>query len=114
MIVIGGVVTGLLAGAAGQTLFYVLSETDAVVAIGRVVAWAMLGCGVGYGMGFFVPNLCRKRAAVAGAAGGVMAAFAFLTVVPVVGDTIGRLLGAAILGLCTGMTTVLVEAVYRK
>ncbi|MHC4102153.1 MAG: vWA domain-containing protein [Planctomycetota bacterium] len=114
VIVIGGVVTGLLAGAAGQTLFYVLSETDAVVAIGRVVAWAMLGCGVGYGMGFFVPNLCRKRAAVAGAAGGVMAAFAFLTVVPVVGDTIGRLLGAAILGLCTGMTTVLVEAVYRK
>ena len=33
---------------------------------------------------------------------------------PAVGDTIGRLLGAWILGLCAGMTTVLVEAVYRK
>jgi Ca-activated chloride channel family protein len=114
VVVLGGVVTGLLAGAAGQSLFYALSGADAVVAIGRVAAWMMLGCGVGYGMGFFVPNLCRKRAVVAGAAGGVMAAFAFLTVVPAVGDTIGRLLGAGILGLCTGMTTVLVEAVYRK
>ena len=114
VIVLGGVVTGLLAGAVGQTFFYVLSGADTVVAIGRVVAWTMLGCGVGYGMGFFVPNLCRKRAAVAGAAAGVIAAFAFLTVVPVVGDTIGRLLGAGILGLCTGMTTVLIEAVYRK
>ncbi|MHC4210367.1 MAG: VWA domain-containing protein [Planctomycetota bacterium] len=114
VIVLGGVVTGLLAGAAGQTFFYSLSGGAVVVAIGRVVAWTMLGCGIGYGMGFFVPNLCRKRAAVAGAAGGVLAAFAFLTVVPVLGDTIGRLLAAGILGLCAGMTTVLVEAVYRK
>jgi Ca-activated chloride channel family protein len=114
VVALGGVVTGVLAGAAGQSLFYVLSGSANVAAIARVVAWTMLGCGVAYGMGFFVPNLCRKRAAVAGAAGGALAAFAFLTVVPLVGDTIGRLLGAAILGLCTGMTTVLVEAVYRK
>lgn len=114
VVVLGGVLTGLTAGAAGQTLFYTLSSAPAVVAIGRVVAWALMGCGVGYGMGFFVPNLCRKRAAAAGVAGGVCAAFAFLTLVPMVGDTIGRLLGAAILGLCTGLTTVLVEAVYRK
>jgi uncharacterized protein YegL len=114
VVVLGGVLTGLTAGAAGQTLFYSLSGASAVVAIGRVVAWALMGCGVGYGMGFFVPNLCRNRAALAGAAGGVCAAFAFLTLVPMVGDTIGRLLGAAILGLCTGLTTVLVEAVYRK
>jgi Ca-activated chloride channel family protein len=110
----GGVITGLLAGAAGQTFFFSLSGTPAVMALGRVVAWMLLGCCVGYGMGFFVPNLCRNRAAVAGAAGGAVAAFAFLTLVPLVGDTIGRLLGAAILGLCAGMTTVLVEAVYRK
>jgi Ca-activated chloride channel family protein len=114
VVILGGVVTGLMAGAAGQTFFFALSGAPAVLAIGRVVAWAMLGCGIGYGMGFFVPNLCRTRAAIAGAAGGVLAAFGFLTLVPAVGDTIGRLLGAWILGFCTGLTTVLVEAVYRK
>ncbi|MHC4416354.1 MAG: VWA domain-containing protein [Planctomycetota bacterium] len=114
IVVLGGLVTGLLAGAAGQSIFYVLSGVPPIVAVGRVVAWTLLGCGVGLGMGFIVPNLCRKRAAVAGAAGGIVAAVCFLTLVPVVGDTIGRLLAAGILGLAVGMTTVLVEAVYRK
>ncbi len=114
IVVLGGVVTGVLAGAAGQTLFYVLSDFPAIVTAGRVVAWTLLGLGIGYGMGFFVPNLHRKRAGVAGVAGGVIAAACFLTLVPVVGDTVGRLLGAAILGLSAGLTTVLVEVVYRK
>jgi Ca-activated chloride channel family protein len=113
-IVLGGVVTGLLAGAASQGLFHVLSETSAVMLIGRVIAWALLGLGIGYGMGFFMPNLRRKRAAIAGAAGGVIAAFAFLNLVPTSGDTVGRLVAAAILGICTGLTTVLVEVVNRK
>lgn len=114
IVAVGGVVTGLLAGAAGQTMFYVLSDAPAISAVGRVAAWALLGCGVGYGMGFFVPNLHRTRAGVAGLAGGVIAAFCFLTLVPAVGDTIGRLLGAAILGLAAGMTTVLIEAACRQ
>ena len=114
LINVGGVVTGLFAGALGQTLFYVLSETPAVIAIGRVAAWSVLGFGIGFGMGSFVPNLSRERAALAGAIGGMAAASGFLVLVPLVGDTIGRLLGAGILGLCTGLTTVLVEAVTRS
>jgi Ca-activated chloride channel family protein len=114
IVLAGGVITGLAAGAAGQSIFYVLSDVPAIVAKGRAVAWTLLGMGVGYGMGFFVPNLRRRRAAIAGAVGGVIAAFCFQTLVPVVGDTIGRLLGAVILGLSAGMTTVLVEAVFRQ
>ncbi len=114
IILVGGMVTGLAAGAAGQSVFYLLSQVPAVEAIGRVVAWTLLGCGLGYGMGSFVPNLLRQRATAAGAAGGGLAAFCFLTLVPVVGDTVGRLLAAGILGLCTGMMMVLVETAYRS
>jgi Ca-activated chloride channel family protein len=113
IVVMGGVFTGVLAGTAGQTAFFALSSVPAVSAIGRVISWSLLGCGIGYGMSFFVPNLRRTQAAAAGAAGGALSSFAFLTLVPAVGDTIGRLLGAGLLGLCTGMTTVLVEAAYR-
>ncbi len=111
LVVLGGLLTGLVVGAAGQTIFYVLSSVPSVAAIGRVVSWTLLGGGIGYGMGFFVPNVNRRRAAVAGAAGGLGAAFCFLTLVPAVGDTIGRLLGAALVGLAAGLTIVLVELV---
>ena len=114
LIVGGGLITGLLAGVTGQSLFFVLSGMPAVTSAARLTAWMVLGCGLGFGMGFFVPNLCRQRAAAAGAAGGLIAAVFFLTLVPAVGDPAGRILGAAILGFCTGLATVLVEAAYRK
>ncbi len=118
LVVLGGLLTGLVVGAAGQTIYYVLSSAPSVAAIGRVVSWTLLGGGIGYGMGFFVPNVNRKRAALAGAAGGLAAAFCFLTLVPAMGDTIGRMLGAALVGLAAGLTIVLVElvegAVYGK
>ncbi len=114
IVVVGGVVTGLVAGTASQTLFYVLSDSvREIVAIARIASWTVLGMGIGLGMGFFVPNLHRHRAAIAGAVGGVFAAFCFLTLVPAVGDTIGRLLAAAILGVSMGLMMVLIEAVSR-
>ena len=113
-VLVGGVLTGLLAGSAGQALFYLLSDAKDIEVVGRVVAWALLGLGIGYGMGFFVPNLPAKRAGIAGAVGGVIAAYCFLQLGPMVDDRAGRILGAAILGLAVGMTTVLVEALYKK
>ncbi len=116
LLTLGGIVTGLVAGAAGQSFFYFMmtSEVPAFTQIGRGIAWALMGCGVGFGMGSFVPNLNRKRAAVAGAVGGLAAATAFILLGPLTGDTVGRLLGAAILGLSTGMMMVLVEAALRS
>ena len=110
---VGGIVTGVAAGAASQSLFYALSGAGEIVALGRVASWTVLGCGVGFGIGSVVPNLPRHRATVAGAIGGIFAAFCFLTLVPAVGDTIGRLLAAAILGISTGLMMVLVEAASR-
>lgn len=117
-VVLGGVIAGLVAGGAGQTAFVALSEAGettfalsekVVEAIARVIAWTLLGCGIGYGMGAFVPNLARLKAAGAAAAAGVAGAVGFL----LLGDAPGRLLGAAIMGLAIGMMTVLVESVYR-
>src|SRR6185436_11173694 len=59
-------------------------------------------------------NLPRGRALFAGGLGGAAAVACFLRIVPMVGDTPGRLLGAAILGLMAGAMTVLVEASVRK
>ncbi len=114
MVVVGGTLTGLAAGFAGQSIYFALSGVVMVAAIGRVAAWSLLGCGLGYGMGSFVPNLARHRAAIAGALAGAAASFCFLTLTPLVGDAIGRLLGAAILGLAAGLTTVIIEAACRE
>ncbi|MCH8004966.1 MAG: VWA domain-containing protein [Planctomycetes bacterium] len=114
VIVGGGVLTGLFAGTAGQSLFYFLSGMPGSGAGGRIAAWVVLGFGAGLGMGGFVPNLSRSRAVAGGVTGGVIAGVIFLRLVPEVGDTAGRLVAAAILGLCTGMTLVLVESVSRK
>ena len=67
MIFLGGIVTGAAAGAASQGLFYALSGANEIVAMGRVASWTVLGLGVGFGIGGFVPNLHRHRAAIAGA-----------------------------------------------
>jgi hypothetical protein len=122
IIILGGVITGLVAGAAGQSLYYLLSNFQEVDLAKRCVSWILLGLGIGYGMGFFVPNLARKRASVAAGVGGAVAAFCFLTLPSMVAesltflphmdsDTIGRVLGAAILGLSAGLAIVLVEAI---
>jgi Ca-activated chloride channel family protein len=111
----GGILTGLLAGAAGQSLYYAISSMpEAFVRGGRIVAWLLLGSGTGLGMSAFVPNLGRRRAVVGGLVGGAIAGLCFLGVGPGVGDTAARLVGAAALGLATGMMLVLVERVRRR
>jgi len=114
LVSVGAAASGLAAGFAGQGTFYALSGSAAFEPALRVLAWLLLGSGVGLGMSCFVPNLPRVRALVGGALGGGAAVTCFLRIVPAVGDTPGRLLGAALLGLMAGAMTVLVEASVRK
>ncbi|MHC4107925.1 MAG: VWA domain-containing protein [Planctomycetota bacterium] len=113
-VVFGGAITGLAAGAAGQSLFYLLSSDPSSAALGRLVAWLILGCGLGLGLSSFVPNMSRSRAIVGGLLGGIIAAGCFLKVVPLVGEVSGRLLSAAILGMSCGLALVIAEAAWRK
>ena len=112
-VLFGGALTGLAAGAAGQSLFYLLSSDPACAALGRLVAWLILGCGLGLGLSAFVPNMSRSRAIAGGLLGGIIAAGCFMQVVPMAGVVTGRLLSAAILGLSCGLALVLAERVWR-
>ncbi|HEX6810558.1 MAG TPA: VWA domain-containing protein [Planctomycetota bacterium] len=112
-ILFGGALTGSLAGAAGQSLFWALAEYEQFGAAARTVAWIVLGLGCGLGMSLFVPNLNRGRAIAGGMTGGIVAAGLFLGVVPVHGDTAGRLASAAALGAFTAIALVLLEATSK-
>jgi Ca-activated chloride channel family protein len=114
VVVLGGVLTGALAGAAGQSLFYLLAPFEFLGGAGRVAAWIVLGFGAGLGISLYVPNLDRRRAAAAGIAGGILAGFCFLVFVPQRGDTIGRLGSAAVLGALTAIAVAAVEVKGRK
>ena len=114
IILAGGLFTGAASGTAGQSVFYALAGDPIADAIARVLAWGLLGAGLGLGCSVFVPNLDRRKAALAGTAGGVAAAIVFLTIVPMLGDTLGRVLAAAILGAALALAIVLVEVVARS
>jgi hypothetical protein len=108
----GGLLIGLLAGVFAQS-FFALAGGDAAAG-GRVLAWALWGGALGWGLSAFVPNLRADRAAPAGAIGGVLGALGFLLAANVFGDVAGRLAGAAILGFCIGAMIVLAEVAFRR
>jgi hypothetical protein len=109
----GGVLIGLLAGVFAQS-FFALASGEAAAAGGRVLAWALWGGALGWGLSAFVPNLRADRAAPAGAVGGMLGALGFLLAANVFGDVAGRLAGAAILGFCIGAMIVLAEVAFRR
>lgn len=105
---LGGVAAGLAAGLAGQFLFQWVPFFPF-----RLLGWGLLGAMVGGGMSFFVANLDRKKATVAGALGGAVGCLGFLIASAILGDLAGRLLGAALLGAGIGAMIGLVETAFR-
>lgn len=120
---LGGLFAGLVGGAVGQLLYEVATASAGsagsgalaglLVPLGRVVGWTLLGSLVGLGLAWFVPNLDRRRAALGGAAGGLIGAVAFL-VFSWVSGMLGALAGAAILGAAIGTMLAWVEAAFRQ
>ncbi len=89
----------------------VMGSLSAPLAL-RLAVWLVLGCGVGICLSFFVRNLRRGRALVGGALGGLLAAGGFFMAVQPVGEMVGHLLAAAILGL--GMALMITLARVRR
>lgn len=110
---LGGLVAGGIAGGCGQLLFSGALSFAALEAVGRITAWGVLGILLGYGTAQFVPNLLPRFAAMGGGVGGAFAAMAFMASSSLVGDAIGRLWGAAILGAFIGVMVALIESVTR-
>jgi Ca-activated chloride channel family protein len=110
----GSLIAGCGAGALGELCFAGAASVPALQWGGRIVAWAILGALLGWGMATFVPNLHPRRALVGGGCGGVVGALGFLGVSEVFGDVTGRLMGAMILGCGIGLMVAWVEAAFRE
>ncbi|MBX9681127.1 MAG: hypothetical protein K2X38_20410 [Gemmataceae bacterium] len=76
----GSLAAGVIAGGTGQSLYGLLAETGLVPEIGFSAGWLLLGCLLGRGVVFFIPNLSVWRATVAGGVGGLLGAAAFIVV----------------------------------
>lgn len=115
---VGGLVVGVVGGAAGQGLFLAAQsagvESKLLGQLFRVVGWALLGGLAGVGLSLFIPNLKWIHGLAGGAVGGTMGAVGFLAVSAVATDLVGRLVGGLILGFCIGLMVAIVEAAFRR
>jgi hypothetical protein len=110
----GGLLAGLLAGMVSQAAFSSLASYPVLIGFGRVFGWILLGGILGFGMSYIIPNLPRRSALIAGAAGGLAGAIAFILAVSILPDSLARLLGAAILGSAIGLMIAWAEKLARE
>jgi hypothetical protein len=118
----GGLLAGLISGAISQYLFSAGAQVLSVGAsnlswllkFGQVAGWMVLGALLGWGVAIFIPNLPKFKSSMAGLAGGLLGALAFLYGMRQMGEVEGRMLGAAILGFSIGSIVALVESLARE
>jgi len=112
---LSGLAAGAIAGALGQFVFSGTTNAPGfVVGIGRLAGWTILGALLGLGLAFFVPNLKPSRGALGGAIGGAVGAFGFILGALLLGDVIGRWVGAAVVGFCIGAMIAWAEVAFRE
>lgn len=122
---IGSLMVGMLAGLAGELLFYALLgtkvsslEEDSMpffwgYLATTVLAWTVLGLLLGRGMAWFIPNLDKIRASLGGSLGGFLGALCFLGLAHLLSDTQARWVGATTVGFFIGLMVALVE-LYKE
>jgi Ca-activated chloride channel family protein len=112
---VGSAAIGLFAGGLSQGLLYfALEQGGFLMVLGRMTGWALMGALLGYGLGWFIPNLKHLRGLAGGLAGGIAGVVCFLILGVIFADTVGRLAGAAMLGFCIGAMIALLEAALRE
>jgi hypothetical protein len=109
--ILGAMLAGFLSGSIGQSLYSLLLLINAG-GLGFLVGWVLLGGLLGGGMSYFVPNLDRKKAMIAGLVGGLLGATGYL-IASNAAEWLGRFAGAALLGFCIGLMVAIVEAAFR-
>ena len=129
----GGILAGLIGGAAGQVLFQVTGDLFHVSggaggaileSFFRILGWTILGSLAGLGLAFFMPNLRADKGLLGGAIGGAVGAVGFIVVALGMRLTIGSLwapawwtswpiLGAVLLGACIGLMVAIAERAFR-
>jgi Mg-chelatase subunit ChlD len=106
---VGGLLVGIVGGAAGQGL-YMVSPVSAF----QVLGWMLLGGLAGAGLALFIPNLKWYYGLAGGAIGGAIGGVGYLVLTSVAGDLVGRLAGGVIVGFCIGLMVAIVEVAFRR
>jgi hypothetical protein len=114
-VVLFGLAGGLLAGAIGQGLLSFAASNGSIgdVRLLKTIAWIVAGGALGLGFSFFIPNLERIRAIIAGVAGGLLAGIvvgAQLMPNPI----LSRLLACVAMGGAIGLAIAWVESLARE
>jgi Ca-activated chloride channel family protein len=102
-----GLVIGLFSGLIPQ-LFFI----DALIL--KILAWGLIGSGIGWAVSKIVPNYPINRAALGGLIGGIAGGISFVIFSFLFPDMIARLMGAAVVGFFIGLMISLLEEVLRE
>lgn len=114
---VGGVGLGLgfVCGLLAQLLYSAASLADLSLGeLPRLLAWAMMGAGMGLSLSLVVPNLPKARSLGFGAAAGFGSALLFIVISQLGSDGIARFLGAGGLGAGIALAVSLAEALARR
>jgi Ca-activated chloride channel family protein len=115
--ILGGFISGLVSGAIAQAIYSVITsitELIILVEISRIFAWGILGIMIGVGMSFIVPNLKMAKGILGGGLGGIIGCIGFIVSSFLFADSLGRILGMAILGFFLGLMIALIEQISRQ
>ena len=115
IVFVGSLVAGFISGGLGQGLFMFISNVNALVIVGQMVGWILLGGFLAMGMSLFIPNLKLFLAGIGGGLGGLVGAIAFLLAGQMaLGEVFGRLVGSIMLGVGIGAMIAVVEQLARS
>jgi hypothetical protein len=106
---LGGLVVGLVGGAAGEGLYQLVPSV-----VFQVFGWTLLGGMAGAGLSLFIPNMKWTLGLAGGAIGGAAGAIGFIAVSSATGDLVGRLVGGLVLGFCIGLMVAVAETAFRR
>jgi hypothetical protein len=105
----GGLLVGIVGGAAGQGLYSVNSQL-----IFQILGWTLLGGLAGTGLSLFIPNLKWFYGLAGGAVGGAAGGLGYIVVAPLANEIVARLVGGLVVGFCIGLMVAIVEAAFRR
>lgn len=117
MAAVGGAIFGVISGGLAQAFFSAAATAGdgnpLMIEMARIMAWALFGALIGFGMSFVIPNLGRVHGTLGGGTGGAVGAIGFIACTALAGDATGRFIGMAIVGFALGYAIGLVEEASR-